>query len=106
MPSMHTYQHRRAKKEAALGAEPEGQVDGVCRVAVRLANGTKVQRTFLATDRYVCMRVCLLKSEEMSSVLQEPGPHSSHLLIHLPSLCPPFRSPFPIYLSTQIRESL
>jgi hypothetical protein len=41
---------RRERKRAALGAEPTAADGEVCRIAVRLPQGGKAQRSFLATD--------------------------------------------------------
>lgn len=42
---------RRAKKQAALGTEPSEGEAGVCKIAVRLPDGKKVQRAFGGTER-------------------------------------------------------
>jgi hypothetical protein len=39
---------RRSIKRTALGAEPTGNV---VKVMIKMPNGTKVQRSFLATDK-------------------------------------------------------
>ena len=41
---------RREKKKAALGPEPQGQGEDVCRIAVRLPGGAKAQRAFAVSD--------------------------------------------------------